>query len=77
MSVTVHVFTLIGVPVSGRQVIVGAMVGLAFVRGLQTIKVDVLRTIGVGWLLTSAMALVLAAAGYAVVTGRGYGALLP
>jgi PiT family inorganic phosphate transporter len=77
MSVTVHVFALIGVPVSGRQAIVGAMVGLAFMRGLQTIRLDVLRTIGVGWFLTPVIALVLAAAGYAVVVGSGYGASLP
>jgi PiT family inorganic phosphate transporter len=66
MSVTMHVFALIGVPVSARQAIIGSIVGLSFMRGFQTIRVDILRNICVGWLLTPAIALVLAAAGYAI-----------
>lgn len=66
MSVTVHVFAVIGVPVSTSQAIIGAIVGIGTVRGIHGIKFKYLRSIGFGWLLTPVLALILSAAGYAL-----------
>ena len=66
MAVTVHIFAVIGVPVSTSQGIVGAIVGIGLVRGVHGIKFKLLRHIGAGWLLTPVISLVLAAAGYAI-----------
>lgn len=66
MSLTVHVFAIIGAPVSTSQGIVGAIVGIGLLRGAQVIHFDVLRHIVVGWIMTPVMALILAAAGYAI-----------
>lgn len=69
MAVTVHVFAIIGVPVSTSQAIVGSIIGIGFLRGIHAIKFRLLRNIGVGWVLTPAISLILSAAGYAVFCG--------
>ena len=66
MSITVHVFAFIGVPVSTSQAIVGAIIGIGVMRGVHAIRFKVLRNIACGWLFTPIVALILAAAGYAV-----------
>lgn len=66
MALTVHVFAMIGVPVSTSQAIVGAIMGVGLIRNPKSVDLKALRRIGIGWLLTPAVALVLAAAGYAV-----------
>ena len=66
MSITVHVFAVVGAPVSTSQGIVGALLGIGFIRGCQNIKLRVLGHIGLGWVLTPVMSLMLAAAGYAI-----------
>jgi PiT family inorganic phosphate transporter len=65
-SVTVYIFALIGVPVSASQAIVGAIVGIGFIHGVTNIRFKMLRDIGVGWLLTPVVSLILSAAGYAI-----------
>lgn len=69
MSITVHIFAAIGVPVSTSQGIVGAIIGVGFMRGVHAIRYDVLRNICIGWLVTPAISLILAAAGYAIFCG--------
>jgi PiT family inorganic phosphate transporter len=66
MSITVHIFAFIGAPVSTSQGIVGSIIGIGFMRGTRAINYDVLRGIGLGWILTPVLALVLSAAGYAI-----------
>ena len=66
MAITVHIFAMIGVPVSTSQAIVGAIVGIGLIHGVHNIRFKMLRDIGVGWLLTPVIALILAAAGYAI-----------
>jgi inorganic phosphate transporter, PiT family len=70
MSVTVHIFAIIGAPVSTSQGIVGAILGIGVLRGAQGIRFGVLRNIAVGWLMTPLLSLVLAAAGYAIFVGH-------
>jgi inorganic phosphate transporter, PiT family len=66
MSITVHIFAIVGVPVSTSQGIIGAILGIGFMRQMTAIRFRVLRNISFGWLLTPIVALLLAAAGYAI-----------
>ena len=66
MSITVHVFAFVGVPVSTSQGIVGAIIGIGFIRGVHSVRFRTLRNIGLGWFLTPVVSLILAAAGYAI-----------
>ncbi|MCD6288216.1 MAG: inorganic phosphate transporter [Candidatus Hydrogenedentes bacterium] len=66
MSVTVHIFAVVGVPVSTSQGIVGAIMGIGMMRGVRAVRFRSLGNIAVGWLLTPAVSLILAAAGYAI-----------
>jgi inorganic phosphate transporter, PiT family len=66
MSITVHVFAIIGAPVSTSQGIVGSILGIGLLRGAQGVHFDVLKKIAVGWVLSPGISLVLSAAGYAI-----------
>jgi inorganic phosphate transporter, PiT family len=66
MSLTVHIFAVAGAPVSTSQGIVGSIIGIGLLRGMRNIRFRVLRDIALGWVFTPAIALVLAAAGYAI-----------
>ena len=66
MSITVHVFAIIGAPVSTSQGIVGAIIGIGLMRQAKAINTAVLRKISLGWVLTPILSLILAAAGYAI-----------
>jgi len=70
MAITVHIFAMVGVPVSTSQAIVGAIIGIGLMRGTQGIRFGALRRIGFGWLLTPIISLILAAAGYAIFAGN-------
>lgn len=70
MAVTVHIFALIGVPVSTSQGIVGGVIGVGLMHGVHTVRLRMLRNIAVGWLMTPVLALVLSAAGFALFGGR-------
>ena len=69
-AITIHIFAIVGAPVSATQGIVGAILGVGFLRGAQNIRFRVLGDIGLGWVLTPAISLVLAAAGYAIFCGE-------
>jgi PiT family inorganic phosphate transporter len=66
MSITVHIFAVVGVPVSTSQAIVGAIVGIGMIQGFNAIHGKVLFKIALGWILTPMAALILAAAGFAI-----------
>lgn len=55
-ALTVHLFTVIGVPVSTSQAVVGAVVGIGIVKDMQTIKRRTLYGILTGWLFTPLVA---------------------
>lgn len=69
MSVTVHIFAVVGVPVSTSQGIIGAIIGIGIMRGGHLIRFRPLANIAFGWFLTPAISLVLSAAGYAIFCG--------
>nr|NIO10109.1 inorganic phosphate transporter [Deltaproteobacteria bacterium] len=59
---TVHIYTFLGVPVSTSQAVVGAVLGVGIIKGINTIRRQTLRNIFLGWFLTPVIACFLALA---------------
>ena len=51
-----HLFALLGIPVSTSSAIVGAVVGVGLVKGMKAISQKTIVTILLGWLLTPTLA---------------------
>jgi PiT family inorganic phosphate transporter len=51
-AITIHIYAMIGVPVSVTQALVGAVLGIGLVKGLRTINRKVLWRILFGWIAT-------------------------
>ena len=66
MAATVHIFAMIGVPVSTSQAVIGGILGVGILQGFQNLKVRMLINFGTGWLLTPFISFVLSAAAYAI-----------
>jgi PiT family inorganic phosphate transporter len=66
MAATAHIFSLVGVPVSTSQAIIGGILGLGLVQGYHNVQFKILRNFGAGWVLTPIIAFVLSAAGFAL-----------
>jgi PiT family inorganic phosphate transporter len=66
-AITVHFFTFVGVPVSTSQAVIGAVLGIGFVKGANTVSRKTLTSIFVGWFLTPAVACMIAIALYVAV----------
>jgi PiT family inorganic phosphate transporter len=60
MALVVHIFAIIGVPVSTSQAIIGSVLGVGILKGVQTIKIRTLLMILFGWIGTPSIALVIA-----------------
>ena len=56
-----HLYSMLGIPVSTSSAIVGAVVGVGLVKGAKSISTQMVFTILIGWLLTPTLA---AAAAY-------------
>ena len=48
----IHLFSMLGVPVSTTQSIVGAIIGVGLVRGIKTVSVRQIIRIVIGWVAT-------------------------
>ncbi len=55
-GLTVHFYTVLGVPVSTSQAVIGAVLGIGIIKGAQTIKRKTLYGIFTGWFLTPPVA---------------------
>jgi PiT family inorganic phosphate transporter len=51
-AVTVHIYALIGVPVSTSQAVIGAVLGVGIIKGVNTIKRRTLSHIFLAWFVT-------------------------
>lgn len=51
-AVTVHIFAIIGVPVSASQAVIGGVVGIGIVKGSRTLNINLLYRILYGWFMT-------------------------
>ncbi len=63
-AVTVHIFAIIGVPVSTSQAIVGAILGLALIKGGHIVNYKILTKVSLGWIATPFIAALLGATIY-------------
>jgi PiT family inorganic phosphate transporter len=61
-SITVHIYTFIGVPVSTSQAVIGAVLGVGIVKGISTVSGRTLVNIIIAWILTPAIAIFFATA---------------
>jgi PiT family inorganic phosphate transporter len=59
MAVVVHLYAKVGVPVSTSQGIIGAVLGIGFLKGVQTINIRTLLSIVFGWIGTPLVAMVI------------------
>ena len=66
MAVVTHLYAMAGVPVSTAHGIIGALLGLGLVQGMQVIHWRVLARVSLAWLATPLLAALLAAAFYVI-----------
>ena len=66
-AITVHFFTFVGVPVSTSQAVVGAVLGVGIVKGINTVSRRTLANILIGWFLTPAVSCLMAVVLYIAV----------
>ncbi|MCG8687831.1 MAG: inorganic phosphate transporter family protein [Desulfobacterales bacterium] len=59
MGITVHIYTLVGVPVSSSQAVVGGVLGIGIVKGVNTVSKKTLLNILLAWCLTPVVACIL------------------
>ncbi len=57
-AVTVHMYAVVGVPVSTSQAVVGGVLGIGLVKGVRTVNRRVLANILVAWVSTPVIAFV-------------------
>jgi PiT family inorganic phosphate transporter len=55
-GITVHMYTLVGVPVSTSHALVGAILGVGIIKGINTVSRGTLLSILLGWFLTPVVA---------------------
>lgn len=61
-AITVHFYALVGVPVSTSQAVIGAVLGVGIIKGINTVSGPTLVRILIGWFLTPAVASFIATA---------------
>jgi len=54
-AITVHIYSIVGVPVSTSQAVVGAVVGIGMLKGMRMISKITVIKITIGWFLTPAL----------------------
>jgi len=66
-AITVHFFTFVGVPVSTSQAVIGAVLGMGIVKGVNTVSRRTLANIFIGWFMTPAVSCLFAVALFVAV----------
>jgi PiT family inorganic phosphate transporter len=61
-AITVHFYAFVGVPVSTSQAVIGAVLGVGIIKGVNTVSGPTLVRILIGWFLTPAVASFIATA---------------
>lgn len=67
-ALVIHFYAKLGVPVSSSQAIIGAVLGMGILKGLQTIRFRVLLRVFIGWLGTPLIAGFLSYAGISMLS---------
>ena len=55
-ALTVHFYTVVGVPVSTSQAVIGGVIGVGLVKGINTVNRRTMAGILLGWFLTPVVA---------------------
>ncbi|MHC4874576.1 MAG: inorganic phosphate transporter [Planctomycetota bacterium] len=55
-----HIYSIIGVPVSTSQAVVGAIFGIGLIKGIKTVSFKSLFKILLGWIMTPIIGLTVA-----------------
>ncbi len=66
-AITVHIFAIVGVPVSTSQAIVGAILGIGIIQGVHIINYKILLKVSAGWIATPFIAGALSALIYFIM----------
>jgi PiT family inorganic phosphate transporter len=66
-AITVHIYAFVGVPVSTSQAVVGAVLGVGIVKGIETVRRPTLLNILVGWFFTPFVAVLIAVLLYVAI----------
>ncbi|MGC8739036.1 MAG: anion permease [Candidatus Hydrogenedens sp.] len=69
-GITVYIFSLVGVPVSTTQAVVGAIIGIGIHHGVHTLKLKIIRDILLSWLIAPIASLIFTSAGYAIFLNK-------
>jgi PiT family inorganic phosphate transporter len=69
-AITVHAYTLVGVPVSTSQALIGAVLGVGLVKGINTVSKQTMAGILLAWFLTPTIACFISIALYFVINLR-------
>lgn len=56
LAMTIHLYTLVGVPVSSSQAVIGGVLGIGIVKGVNTVDISVLKRIFLAWIFTPVVA---------------------
>jgi inorganic phosphate transporter, PiT family len=72
-AVTVHVYAMVGVPVSTSQAVIGAVLGVGVIRGIRSLRLAPLRNVALGWVLTPGVACAISAGLYFLIHLRYVG----
>jgi PiT family inorganic phosphate transporter len=56
LGITIHIYTIIGVPVSSSQAVIGGVLGIGIIKGTNTVSMKTLKGIFLGWFLTPVVA---------------------
>ncbi len=52
LAITIHIYTIIGVPVSSSQAIIGSVLGIGLIKGTNTVSMNTLKRILLAWFFT-------------------------
>lgn len=69
-AITIHIYTLVGVPVSTSQALIGAVLGVGLVKGINTVSRQTMAGILLAWFLTPAIACFISISLYFVINLR-------
>jgi PiT family inorganic phosphate transporter len=66
-AITVHIYAMVGVPVSTSQAVVGAVIGIGLLKRAEAIRMRAIVGIFTGWLMTPVVGAILAALTFLVL----------
>jgi PiT family inorganic phosphate transporter len=66
-AITVHFYTFVGVPVSTSQAVIGAVLGVGVIKGINTVSKRTLFNILIGWFITPVIAFFIAVTLYIAI----------